>query len=96
MAASESNAFQSLLDFLIRLDEARLHYSLTHFRDETVAVEVVVPGERWEVEFFADGTVEVEVFSSVGPAGIKLEGVEAIERLFARHAETGQASRPVT
>ena len=29
-------------------------------------VEVVVPGERWEVEFLQDGTVDVEVFKSDG------------------------------
>jgi hypothetical protein len=87
MTEPETNAFQGFLDFLRRLEEARIHYSLAHFRDETVAVEVVVPGERWEIEFFADGSVEVEVFSSVGPAGIELEGAEAIERLFAKHAD---------
>ena len=87
MTEPESNVFQRLLDFLRRLDAARIHYSLAHFRDETLAVEVVVPGERWEIEFFADGSVEVEVFSSVGPAGIELEGPEAIERLFAQHTD---------
>ena len=96
MTGTEINAFQRLLDLLNRLDAARLRYSLGHFRDDTVAVEVVVPGERWEIELFADGRAEVEVFSSVGPSGIALEGAEAIERLFAVHAEPRQASRPVT
>ena len=27
-------------------------------------VLVAVPGERWEVEFFADGEIEVEIFRS--------------------------------
>ena len=85
MAVSDGNAFQRLLDFLVRLEEAHLHYALSHFRAETVAVEIAVPGERWEVEFFADGTVEIEVFSSVGTRGIQLEGAEALERLFATH-----------
>ena len=87
MASFAPNAFQQLLDFLLRLEQARIHYSLAHFRAETVAVEVVVPGERWEIEFFADGAVEVEVFSSVGPNGIELQGPEAIERLFATHSD---------
>ena len=60
------SAFQKLLDFLNRLDEAKLTYRLSHFREETVAVELAVPGERWEVEFFANGTVEVERFRSDG------------------------------
>jgi hypothetical protein len=96
MAASKIDAFQRLLDLLERLEGSRLHYSLGHFRDDSISVEVVVPGERWEVEFFADGSVEVEIFSSVGPAGIALEGAEAIERLFAKHADEASASRPVT
>jgi len=60
------NAFQKLLDFLVRLDAAHLHYTLTHVRAETIAVEVVVPGERWEVEFMEHGGVEVERFTSDG------------------------------
>ena len=27
---------------------------------------IAVPGERWEVEFFSDGSIEVEVFLSNG------------------------------
>lgn len=29
-------------------------------------VEIAVPGQRWEVEFFSDGTVEIEKFLSNG------------------------------
>lgn len=46
-------------------------------------VEVAVPGERWEVEFFADGEVAVEVFRSAG-----MEGEEALARLWADHTDT--------
>ena len=77
------DAFQKLLDFLARLKSAKIHYTLEHFRDETIAVEITVPGERWEVEFFADGSVEVEVFTSGARNG--LEGENALERLFATH-----------
>ena len=69
-----------LLRFLERLEVERVHYTLAHFR-ESVNVLVSVPGERWEVEFFEDGAVEVEVFTSRGSG---LEGEEAIERLFAK------------
>jgi hypothetical protein len=41
-------------------------------------VSVAVPGERWEVEFFADGHVEVERFPSAGD----IEGEEALKRLI--------------
>jgi hypothetical protein len=42
-------------------------------------VQIAVPGERWEVEFFEDGHVEVEVF---GRTRDGLEGEEALARLF--------------
>lgn len=69
---------QPLLDFLTRLEAARIHYLLGHYR-ESINVQVSVPGERWEVEFFADGTVEVEVFVSTGTV---TAGVEKLEELF--------------
>lgn len=37
-----------------------------------------MPGERWEVEFAADGDVLVERFKSVGD----IEGEEALHELF--------------
>jgi len=80
-----------MLAFLERLEKARLRYTLSHFRPETLAVEISVPGERWEVEFFADGRVDVEVFSSLSSESVELDGEEHLERLFAVHdsAATG-------
>ena len=34
-------------------------------------VTVAVPGERWEIEFINDGTVEVERFESAGVESIE-------------------------
>jgi hypothetical protein len=33
---------------------------------DALMVSVLVPGERWEIEFFDDGHIEVEKFSSQG------------------------------
>ena len=56
----------ALLAFLRRLDEAGIHYSLGSYRD-SVNVHVSASGdERWEVEFFPDGSVEIERFVSDG------------------------------
>jgi hypothetical protein len=72
------NPLQKLLDFLSDLDQRRIFFRLSRVRAEAIMVEVAVPGERWEVEFFADGQVEIEVFA--GSSGV--QGEEAIGRLF--------------
>lgn len=47
------------------LDRRRANYELKIVRD-ALMVMVSVPGERWEIEFFDDGRVEVERFISQG------------------------------
>jgi hypothetical protein len=81
----QTNSLQKLLDFLDQLEQRKIYFTLGCSRTEAIMVRIDVPGERWEVEFFADGHVEVEVFRSGGPdAG--LEGEDALERLFAVHS----------
>lgn len=41
-------------------------------------VQITVPGERWEVEFLLDGTIEVERFKSDGA----IHNGAALEDLF--------------
>lgn len=77
------NSFQKLLDFLAELNKRSIFFTLAQIRPEAIMVTVVVPGERWEVEFFADGAVEVEVFRSV--QGVQSE--EELERLFRDHSD---------
>jgi hypothetical protein len=76
------NPLEKLLEFLQRLDDAKIFYRLSRPRTEAVMVEIVVPGERWEVEFFADAHVEVEVFGS--STGVTDEA--ALDGLFKRHS----------
>ena len=57
---------ESVLDFLDRLREAKIHFTLASHRDDAIMVQITVPGERWEVEFMKDGSVEVERFRSNG------------------------------
>ena len=54
-----------LLKFLNTLEEKNIYYKLNKVRD-AIMVEIAIPGERWEVEFFSDGQVEVEKFISDG------------------------------
>jgi hypothetical protein len=56
----------NLMSFLSDLREAKIHYDLGQQRDDAILVQVAVPGERWEVEFLEDGSVEVEVFRTDG------------------------------
>jgi hypothetical protein len=65
------------LAFLGRLEAAGIDYHLHHVRD-ALMVSLAIPGERWEVEFLDDGSVEVEKFRSRGD----IEGEDALESLF--------------
>ncbi|MGH9834312.1 MAG: hypothetical protein ACREBD_13275 [Blastocatellia bacterium] len=77
------SVFDQLMVFLSDLDQARISYTLAHHRDEALMVIVAAPGERWEIEFLADGTIEVERFTSNG----EIYGAEALSELLARYAE---------
>jgi hypothetical protein len=57
---------ENLLSFLDRLEAVKIHYSLEHNRYKATMVLIAVPGERWEVEFFENGSIEIEVFKSDG------------------------------
>ena len=73
---------QKLFDFLNKLDEMNLAYAVEHNRNEAVMILIAVPGQRWEVEFFADDHVEVEVFESTGG----VEGEERLKELFEKYS----------
>jgi hypothetical protein len=55
----------NLYAFLNKLEERKIFFKLGRIRD-SILIEIAVPGERWEVEFFEDGHVEVEKFLSDG------------------------------
>jgi hypothetical protein len=77
----------TLLTFLDELRAARIHYELRQRRDRAIMVEVAVPGERWEIEFLEDGSVEVEVFRSDG----RIHDASALGDLLARHSDASSA-----
>jgi hypothetical protein len=78
------NHLQQFLDFLERLDTAKIHYSLAYHREEAIMACISVPGERWEVEFFSNGEIEVEVFRSTGAV---VESKKQLERLFTEFSD---------
>ncbi|WP_207714300.1 hypothetical protein [Scytonema sp. UIC 10036] len=75
----KSNGFSKLIKFLNQLEQKKISYTLAHNRDETVMLNIAVPGERWEVEFFEDGSIEVEKFISNG----EILGEEVLNDLLA-------------
>ena len=50
------------------LRNRHIAYELLIAREEALMVSLALPGERWEVEFFDDGHVELERFVSQGVA----------------------------
>ena len=75
-------AFNQLTAFLAELEQKGISYHLAHHRDEALTVLVAVPGERWEIEFLGDGSVEIEKFVSSGD----IYGANMLGELFARYA----------
>jgi hypothetical protein len=65
-------------EFLNRLRQAKIHFILASHRDDTIMVQIAVPGERWKVEFMPDGKLEIERFRSDG----QIAGHREIEVLF--------------
>ncbi|MEH2149176.1 hypothetical protein [Nostoc sp.] len=84
----KNHGFGKLVTFLNQLEQEKISYTLAHHRDETIMVNVAVAGERWEVEFFDDGSVEVERFVSSG----EIDGEEAFGELFAMYSEPENSS----
>lgn len=79
-----SNSLDKLIVFLEELEQAGIWYHLTHVRD-SIMVVLAIPGQRWEVEFFEDGQVEVERFVSTG-----MEDETVLPELFKEYEEPHQ------
>lgn len=79
MDMSNETPFGNLLQFIEWLEAAKLWYRLLHVRD-SIMVTVVVPGYRWEVEFFESGEIEIEQFASTGVKQVNKETLELLVR----------------
>jgi hypothetical protein len=69
---------KELINFLNKLEESNIFYKLNKVRSEAIMVEIAVPGQRWEVEFMEEGTVEIEKFINDGD----FYDVKELETLF--------------
>jgi hypothetical protein len=82
-----AHTLENLLEFLRQLDQHKIFFRLSRPRDEAIMVEITVPGERWEVEFFADGHTEIEIFS---PSSGVIDGAN-LERLWRQFSDVDPA-----
>ncbi len=64
-----NDVLDEMLNFLDRLDKTQTYYTLSYHRSRMIMINIVVPGERWEIEFEDDGDVHVERFISDGVKG---------------------------
>src|SRR5205823_11043967 len=82
--------FARLLDFLERLEAAKISYDLEHSREDALMVRLVVPGEYWEIEFLKDGKVEIERYRSNG----HIYDESMLEKLFAKYSADSPEPTP--
>ena len=78
-----NDADSRLFQFIARLKTKNIAFTLSSVRDDAIMFHVAVPGERWEIEFFPDGSVEVERFRSPG----EIDDDASIELLFAQFGD---------
>jgi hypothetical protein len=79
--------FRKLTTLLKKPEQAHIHYTLASHRKDAIMVLVTVPGERWEIEFLGDGSVEVERFLSNG----EICGEEVLHELLSKYADPKHA-----
>lgn len=84
----KSNAFGNLLAFLQRLRDAKIDYTIRHSRDDALMVVVYTPGEYWEIDFVANGDVDIERFRSDG----QIQNEAMLEELFALWSDNSHTS----
>ena len=85
-----ADRFDRLLAFIRRLEEAHIFYQVASTRADAISVHVTVPGQRWEVDFLADGDVDVERFVSTG----EIDDEAALDELFAKFSDPPEPATP--
>jgi hypothetical protein len=58
--------FEPFFKLCAELDRRHVAYEIRNIRENVLMIRVSVPGERWELEFFEDGSIELERFVSAG------------------------------
>lgn len=74
---------EELIQFINKLEERKIFFRVDKIRNESILINVTVPGQRWEIEFLTDGSVEIEKFISDG----QIFGKEQLEVLFDQYSD---------
>ncbi len=70
-------------ELITQLQVAKIHFSMTTVRENVVMFNIVVPGERWEVEVYPDGHLDIETFRSTGG----VQDAPKLNELFERFSD---------
>ena len=82
-----ADPYRRLMKIIRALEVARIHFSVTRYRNDAISVLATVQGERWEIDVLEDGAVEFERFVSSGGVTGKAELKQAIARFAAAAPE---------
>jgi len=72
------NFLEKVLELLRRLKQAKIYCKLAHNQEDAIAIEVAVPGQRWEIDCYTNGMINVEIFKSSGT----IRNQDAIDELI--------------
>jgi hypothetical protein len=61
-----NDIIHSILNVVDRLNEAKIYWILRCTRADAISIDIAVPGQRWEIDFLSDGTIDIEIFRSDG------------------------------
>jgi hypothetical protein len=80
-AGRKADPYRRLMKIIHALEDARIHFTVTRYRRDAISIQATVPGERWEIDVLADGSVEFERFVSQGGVTGTGELKQAIARV---------------
>lgn len=79
----KGNKAVNVFEWIDVLEGAKIHFSIIRVRADAIMLQASVPGERWEIECFRDGSVEFERFVSGG----RIDSEELLRTEIARHKD---------
>lgn len=87
-------ALETAAQLVSELDEQRAEYKVLIDRPQAIMLLVYLPGQRWEIECFDDGHIELERFISEGAASEVRELGEIMPELLSYFEADTELSKP--